>query len=476
LQEIISSNMNKFLFKHIDNTGLVLFRVAFGFLIAMEGFGAIATGWLKRTMIEPEFTFNFIGFDFLQPLPGNWMYVYFVVMGIFGVGVMLGYKYRFSMFCYALMWTCVYLMQKTSYNNHYYLMMLLCWIMAFLPANRWFSLDAKINPAMKSPSMPRWVLILIILQIWIVYTYAAVAKIYPDWLDGTTTSLFMAGKKNYWLIGGILQQEWIHYCIAYVGILFDLLIIPLFLWKRTRVVAFWVSVFFHLFNSVVFQIGIFPYMSIAFSFFFFSSETLQSKFLKKKPLYKEGKIVVPKYKPVLIGIFSVYFIIQIALPLRHWGFKDDVLWTEEGHRLSWRMMLRTKSGLMSIETVDKETKLRKKYNYEALVSKKQSRSALTKPDVIWQLAQRIKQVEAEKGVDVEVYVKCRVRVNGGEYNTLIDPTIDLAAEEWNHFKHHDWILPSPKDYHSKSEREERIHEILDPKSILKKAKDSAGEN
>ncbi|MGK0378971.1 MAG: hypothetical protein ACJA1Z_002793, partial [Patiriisocius sp.] len=64
----------------------------------------------------------------------------------------------------------------------------------------------------------------------------------------------------------------------------------------------------------------------------------------------------------------------------------------------------------------------------------------------------------------------------GEYNTLIDPTIDLAAEEWNHFKHHDWILPSPKDYHSKSEREERIHELLDPKSILKKAKDSAGEN
>ena len=114
--------MDKFLFKHIDNTGLVLWRVVFGALIAIEAFGAIATGWLRRTLIEPTFTFNFIGLDFLQPLPGNGMYYYFVLMGIFGLLVMVGYKYRFSMACYALMWSCVYLMQKTSYNNHYYLM------------------------------------------------------------------------------------------------------------------------------------------------------------------------------------------------------------------------------------------------------------------------------------------------------------------------------------------------------------------
>jgi len=98
--------------------------VVFGALIATEAFGAIATGWLRRTLIEPEFTFNFIGFEFLQPLPGNGMYFYFVLMGIFGLLVMVGYKYRFSMFCYALMWSCVYLMQKTAYNNHYYLLVL----------------------------------------------------------------------------------------------------------------------------------------------------------------------------------------------------------------------------------------------------------------------------------------------------------------------------------------------------------------
>jgi hypothetical protein len=442
--------LDKILFRHIDNTGLVLWRVAFGLLITIEGFGAIATGWVKRTFIDPEFTFNFIGFEFLQPLPGNGMYFYFALMGVFGIGVMLGYKYRFSMAAYAVMWTSVYLMQKTSYNNHYYLMMLLCWIMVFLPANRWFSLDARINPELKSPSMPQWVKITLILQVGIVYTYASLAKLYPDWLDASVAALFMSGKRNYWLIGDLLQQEWVHWCIAYIGILFDLLIVPLLLWKRTRVIAFVISIFFHLFNSIVFQIGIFPYMSMAFAFFFFSPETLQRWFLRKrKMVYKEAKVIIPNYKPVLTGVISVYFIVQIALPLRHWFFTDDVLWTEEAHRLSWRMMLRAKRGMLTVWVEDKATKKRERYDYSEILSEKQSRNVQAKPDLMWQLAQRIEKIELEKGRNVAVYMDVMVKINNGAFHRLIDLNTDLAAEEWHHFKHHDWILPSPEDYRKK---------------------------
>ncbi|MFT5104166.1 MAG: vitamin K-dependent gamma-carboxylase [Candidatus Latescibacterota bacterium] len=448
--------MDKFLFKQIDNTGLVLWRVVFGLLITIEGFGAISTGWVRRTLIEPDFTFNFIGFEFLQPLPGSWMYVYFALMGTFGVLITIGYKYRFSMFCYALMWSCVYLMQKTSYNNHYYLMMLLCWIMVFLPANRWLSLDAKVNPLLKSPAMPRWVLLVVILQVWIVYTYASLAKWYPEWLDGTVTALFMKGKSGYWLIGDLLQLEWVHFTITYVGVLFDLLIVPLLLWKRTRVIGFSISVLFHLFNSIVFQIGIFPYMSIAFAFFFFSSETLRKRFIPNKEIYVGNEVRVPKYKPLLIGALTIYFIFQIGLPLRHWGFQDDVLWNEEGHRLSWRMMLRSKSGVLNVTVEDKETGERSTFDYKKLLSKKQRKSVKTKPDLLWQLAQRIKDYQAKGGKDVAVYMDVTIRVNGGAYHQLLDSQIDLAAEEWHHFKHHDWIMPAPESY-KKSQRTEREH-------------------
>lgn len=436
--------MNKFLFKHIDNSGLALFRVVFGFLIAMEAFGAILTGWVQRTLVEPDFTFNFIGFDFLQYLQGPQLYVYFVVMGIFGVFVMLGFKYRVSMLLYALMWTAVYLLQKSSYNNHYYLMMLLCWIMAFLPANRWYSLDARINPEIKSGSMPQWVLLVLILQVWIVYTYASIAKFYPGWLDGSMAALLMRGKRDYWLVGDLLQQSWVHWAITYTGILFDLLIVPLLLWRRTRLAAFIIGIFFHLFNSIIFQIGIFPYMSIAFALFFFSPEILNRRFFPDKKVYIAGEVIVPKHKNVLIIGFSIYFIFQIGLPSRHWFFKDDVLWTEEGHRLSWRMMLRSRSGTLQIYIADKDTGIREKYEHTALLGYKQQGAVKSKPDMMWQLAQRIKKLEQEKGRDVGVYFDSFLSINGSEYSRFIDPDVDLAAEKWYPFKHHEWILPSPK--------------------------------
>jgi len=442
--------VNKFLFKQIDNTGLVLFRAVFGLLIATEAFGAIATGWVRRTLVEPPFTFNFIGFDFLQYLQGDLMYYYFVLMGIFGLCVMLGYKYRFSMIAYAIMWTAVYLMQKSSYNNHYYLMMLLCWVMALLPANRWFSLDTKINPSLKSTSMSRWVLLILILQVWIVYTFASLAKFYPDWLDASMAALLMSNKSNYWLIGDLLQQNWVHWSIAYTGILFDLLIVPLMLWKRTRVIGFVISVFFHLFNSIIFQIGIFPYMSIAFALFFFSSETLQKRFLPKKKLYSGNEVIIPKHKNLIVGVFSIYFLFQLGLPLRHWFFKDDVLWTEEGHRLSWRMMLRSKSGTLDVYVANKNDGIKERYDYSKLLGEKQQGSVKTKPDIMWQLAQKIKQIEAEKGRDVSVYMDAKVRVNHGRFYPFTDQNVDLAAEKWHPLKHSEWILPSPKDYNEKS--------------------------
>ncbi|MDX1542739.1 MAG: HTTM domain-containing protein [Christiangramia sp.] len=438
--------INRWLFKQVDNSALVVFRALFGLLIAIEAFGAIFSGWVRRTMLEPDFTFNFIGFEFLQPLPGDGMIWYYAIMGVFGVFVMLGFKYRMSMIAYTIMWSGVYLMQKSSYNNHYYLLMLVCFIMCFLPAHRWFSLDAKIKSSISKISMPRWVWVIIVLQLWIVYTYASVAKMYPDWLDGSFPALLMKSKEDYWLVGEFLQQWWIRYAIAYFGLLFDLLIIPLLLWKRTRVPAFIAAIFFHLFNSFIFHIGIFPYMSLAFCIFFFPAEKINKVFLRgKKKFYDKAEVIVPSWRNALLVSMVIWFTIQLCLPLRHWFFKDDVLWTEEGHRLSWRMMLRGKSGRLTFKVVEKGTSDTIFIDNDEYLSRKQRRAITSKPDMIWQFAQHLEEDFAKKGREVEVYVEGKVSVNGGPYKVLIDPNVDLAAEKWQHFKHHDWILPSDSE-------------------------------
>jgi len=434
--------MNKFLFKHIDNSGLIVFRIVFGLLCFLESFGAILTGWVKRTLIDPQFTFSFIGFEWLQPLPGNWMYAYYIVMAIFGLFIMVGYKYRFSMLMFAIMWTATYLMQKSSYNNHYYLLCLLSFLMVFLPANRYASIDVKLNPLLKQISMPNWCKWVFVIQLLILYSYASIAKFYPDWLDTSVVALLMKGKASYPLIGELLQQSSIHYFIAYGGILFDGLIIPLLLFKPTRKYAFFASIFFHLFNSIVFQVGIFPYLALAFSLFFFEPKTIRNIFLKRKPFYSLEEYRVPKISTVLVTLFSIYFLIQIALPLRHHFYKDDVLWTEEGHRLSWRMMLRAKSGRATFSVVDEATNSAVPIKLDDYLTKKQQRGVGTKPDVIWQFSQYLKQDFANKGRDVKVFVKAYVSINGRPAKQLIDPKVDIANEQWYHFKHHDWILPS----------------------------------
>nr|WP_279309191.1 HTTM domain-containing protein [Psychroserpens sp. SPM9] len=437
--------MTKFLFKHIDNSALIVFRILFGALIFLESIGAIFTGWLRRTLVEPDFTFNFIGFDWLQTLQGDWMYVHYVLMGVCGIFVMLGYKYRLSMLSFTLLWSATYFMQKSSYNNHYYFLMILSAIMVCLPANTYASIDAKFNPIIKRNSMPNWCRWIFIFQLFILYTYASIAKMYPDWLDLSVPELLMKSKKNYVLVGNLLQEKFMHYLIAYGGILFDGLIIPLLLWKRTRKMAFFASIFFHLFNSFIFQVGIFPYLSLAFAVFFFEPKTIQKLFLKQKPLYSEAYLEIPKYASVFKTVFILYFIIQIALPLRHHFIKGDVLWTEEGHRLSWRMMLRSKSGNTSFRVVDKATNAVTQIKLQDYLSKKQIRSVSAKPDVMWQFAQKLKQIYAQKGKDVEVYVRAFVSVNGKPSQQLIDPKVDLANEEWHHFKHHDWILLPNQD-------------------------------
>lgn len=439
-QELMHSKWDKLLFTQVDNTALVLFRMLFGLLIACEAFGSIALGAVKRLFIDPQFTFTFIGFEFLEPLPGNWMYVLYAAMGVAGLMVMVGYKYRVAMLFYAIGWAYVYLMQKSSYNNHCYLLMLLNFLMVLLPAHQSVSIDARLNPAIRKEHFSRWIYFFIILFLAIIYGYASVAKFYPDWLDGSFPKYLMSTRgRNF----AILQYDWAHQAILYFGLFFDLLIVPLLVWKKTRWLAVIASVFFHIFNSIVFQIGIFPYLALSFLVFFFSTETLHKRFLSKKTYYAAAEVLVPKTKGIIIFSSTAFLLIMLLLPLRHWVIQDDVLWTEEGHRLSWRMMLRSRSGSGIFYVIEKDTGKKTAVLLSDYLSPKQQLSVQTKPDFIWQFAQKLDKIYAQQGKEIEVYADLKVSINGRPRKQFTDPTVDLVKEKWSHFKHHHWIMPSP---------------------------------
>ena len=431
------------LFQRMDNSPLIIFRMFFGILVALECFGAIATGWVYRNMIEPSHHFPFIDVQWLRPLPGSGMYVYFAVMGLLGLCIAVGFRYRASIIAFTVLWTATYLMQKTAYNNHYYLLVLIASLMCFLPAERSHSVDVRLNPALKSDAMYGYVKWIIVAQLLIVYVYASVAKMYGDWLNFSMIAILMRPRKEYLLVGELLQQPWVHSIIGTAGILFDLLIVPALLWRPTRKLAFVLSIFFHLFNSIVFQIGIFPYLSLAFCVFFFDPETIRSLFFKSKKPFLPEKIDVPPNSKSILWALSLYFIVQLVLPLRHYAFTDDVLWTEEGHRMSWRMMLRSRTGKGTFKVIDKKTDQAFTIDPKDYLTKSQERKVFSYPDFAWQFAQHLKEDFREKDMEVAVHlINSKLSVNGKPYRPFIDPKTDLAATPWSRLRHHDWILPS----------------------------------
>lgn len=433
--------MKAAMYRPVDNAPLILFRILFGLLLACESFGAIINGWVYTNLIWPEFTFSHIGMDWLQPLPGNGMYYYFAAMGLLGLLIMVGLRYRLSLALFTTLWAGVYFMQKTNYNNHYYLLLLVCVIMLFLPANTYASADAVLRPSMKRLTMPAWCRYVMIGQISIVYFFATVAKFYPGWLSGDFPELLLQstlGHRYY----NIAYSTWFPLFIAWSGLLFDMLVVPMFLHRRTRTIALVASLIFHAFNSATLKIGIFPFFALGFVVFFYPPDLIRRRFFPKKPVAEEI-VTIANAKPgryILYYFFIPYFILQLALPLRHHFIKGDVLWTEEGHRLSWRMMLRFREGYTRFRVVDRATGKQLPYNAMQELTPKQASAMHTKPDMIWQMAQRIHMEFAASGKDVAVYADARCGINRARWRVLIDPGTDLANAQWDYFFHCPWIL------------------------------------
>ncbi len=193
------------LFEPVNNNRLVLFRILFGLIMCCECMGSVFTGRVSKMFVLTPFNFTFIGFERLSVLHGYWMNCYYIAMGLLGLLVAIGLFYRISIVTMALMWTAAYLAEKTHYNNHYYLMLLLCWIMAIMPAHLRCSLDVALGRTAKQNSCYRWHIWLFISQIWIVYTFAAIAKLNPDWLSAMPLKLWMQSFIHLPVIGVFLR-------------------------------------------------------------------------------------------------------------------------------------------------------------------------------------------------------------------------------------------------------------------------------
>src|SRR5690606_10618868 len=114
-----------------------------------------------------------------------------------------------------------------------------------VPAHHAGSVDSWLRPKLRSQTAPAWALWLLRIQVGIPYFYGGLAKLNPDWLRGEPLRDWLLELAEHPLVGPVVSYETVVYFFSYGGLLFDLLVVPALLWRKTRPFAFALALAFH---------------------------------------------------------------------------------------------------------------------------------------------------------------------------------------------------------------------------------------
>lgn len=425
----------------VDAASLAVFRVGLGVILLWEVVRYFYYGWIRDFYIATRFNFTYPGLGWLKPLPAIGMYSLFIAMGIAALGVILGRFYKCSMAILAMGMTYVLLLDQTAFLNHLYLVSLICWLMLAVPTQRVLSWQWPKQSAATTETVPSWCLWLIRLQLAIPYVYGGLVKINSDWLQGQPLQLWMLQMEGIrdWL--PIYGERWLAISMSWAGLFIDLFVVPALLWKPTQKVALVIAVTFHLWNSTMFHIGIFPWFMIVATTLFLPPNWPR-RFIKAS--IPTQNIVADSScrstRRILI-LMAFWFSIQLIVPWRHMLYEGNVDWTEEGTRFAWRMMLHDKWSAIRMTLVDPKTRKEHPFNPLEFLSKRQFDKMSYEPELLRQFAHHIADISVgTKQGRQEVHFFVLTSLNGRKPQLLIDPTVDLGAEPFR-WGRQPWIMP-----------------------------------
>jgi len=463
----------------IDGAWLYVFRVFYGLVLGISMLRFLAYGWIERLFLQP-FQFKYYGFEWVMPLAREQMHTLFVVMLGLALAMTVGLAFRVAASLFAIGLAYVQLIDVTTYLNHYYLAALLAGLLAVSPAGKRWSLDALIRakfrafqgrpsalPGAQVSSVWLW---LFRFQIAVVYTFAGLAKLQPDWLlHAQPLRIWLAASTSLPVIGKLFT--WPGVALSWCGFLFDSTIVWFLLHRRTRVPAYLVVIVFHVFTRVLFPIGMFPAIMVLSALVFFSPSwprhavsVMRSAWDRAERAFgAAGKIpsvlrheitgshgqpsaslstvgVMPR---VGLGLAAAYCAFQLLFPLRFLVYGGNVLWHEQGMRFSWRVMVRAKGGATTFIVRDERNGHVYHVNPHTYLTGMQESEMSSQPDLILQLAHHIAKDFARRGIHpVSVRADTHVSLNGRRSTAMIDPNVDLLKERDGFGLAH-FVTPAP---------------------------------
>lgn len=307
--------------------------------------------------------------------------------------------------------------------------MLLAGLLFILPANRLLSLDTRLKRAPFEEEVPRWMVLVFHFMIGLIYTYSGISKINPDWLiRHEPLTSFLSWQWPFKSLGGDTRAMVIA-AMTYAGLIFDLSIIWLLYFKKTRLFGHIYQVSFHLLNFFYLGVGSLSIFMIVMTFILFPPKWLREKMRLRN--YHDLFPVSDGAKRRISWSFAAFVLVMLLLPHRHYLIDNNVNWTEKGHRFSWRLMTRTKSGSSSAFIIsDKESNEVWSIDPQDYLTDRQYRKMSAETDLVIVFAHWLEAEWKKKGHEaVQINGIINTRLNGRTPQLLIDPDLDLTQVE-----------------------------------------------
>ncbi|MFO0678426.1 MAG: HTTM domain-containing protein [Polyangiaceae bacterium] len=428
-----------FVASDVDIASLAAFRVSFGVAMMVLVARFFAHGWIREYYLTPRILFPHA--TWIRPWPGLGMYVHYGAMGVLALLVALGLFARPAVLLFGALFTYAHFLDRTNWLNHYWLVSLLTVVLASVPCDRALSVRVLRDRDAARATIPGWCLALVRFQIGIVYVFGGIAKLKGDWLlHAEPLRIWLGANTDFPILGRAFGYREAAYAMSWGGAAFDLFVVPCLLVRRTRVPAYLALLAFHGITARLFQLGMFPWIMASAALVFFEPSWPRA-FLPPRAF---GPVVARRTHPTRAFVpgLAAFVLFQILFPFRHLLYPGNVLWTEQGFRFSWNVMLMEKNGAIEFTVVTPDGR-RSVVDLSEWLTRYQIKMMATQPDMIVDFAHVVAEDARARGKGtVRVFVDARVALNGRAPTPLVDPHVDLAREN-DTFAPKTWVTPAP---------------------------------
>lgn len=254
-------SFTKLLYRPTDPASLGVVRALFGLCMVLDVIEERGLADIDIKWGDPmECHFPLI--HGMKPPSLPWIIVIYTVMWIGAFGIMLGLHFKLACACFVVPYWYIFLLDKSYWNNHTYLYGIVATLLWGTEANKYFALDARRRKEVKG-DVPLWNYAILKFQFFVLYFIAGLKKSGTEWLSGYA----MTNLSRHWVFSPfklfLTTEQTDFFIVHWFGFIFDLTVGFWILFEKTRVPAMIFLTAFHLVNSRLFAIGMFPYVCLA---------------------------------------------------------------------------------------------------------------------------------------------------------------------------------------------------------------------